>query len=581
MDSDGNFHSGESAIPTKMDTLEIQPQRSKVSVLQPDFWKMLPKTIPDFFRPIHKTISYGRFGHVYLSVTNANCLVTRKIRKNDKCLEQEAKLYSDILRSPYILRFISYEKDNGWGRLDTETHATNLQAMIDGGKVKDFKEIDRILYELAAALYHVHEKGWIHNDVKPANVLFTINLQVKLANFDHAIQLGGSHTLNFESMEYLPPECSEPWIPDDRKDVWSYAVCALQLVLGNSLKPTDINDSSAKDTDGNTKFGWKDLVKGKHPIHLTAVIIKIFNFCLVSVQQRPSMYEVLSNIFPLCVMNDCWMFHIVRKTMNNCLSSTGADGNMGTPNIRSNAIDSIQFAIRKENEASTIEANPDRIEGVMCGQPDSIENIGISNGDDINLETACMECNTIGPSEDPPQCVKEVSPTSEQPDPIGNETACEKKSASRWSKRTLCPLKLKKDEFVAEIDRASSILGVNINVSQIVEFVHNAEIAWKAGCPLDINLIPPAIRDLIISAQSVSRYNDGAKKRGLLYFVLKPIRINGARKQHGITLYELVIQQRLSKRKLNSIRSLLKRNNLLLFEPLNHGGGACDIETDQ
>ena len=49
------------------------------------------------------------------------------------------------------------------------------------------KEIWRIFADMARSISHVHEKGFIHLDIKPANFLVMKDRTVKLGDFGRAI----------------------------------------------------------------------------------------------------------------------------------------------------------------------------------------------------------------------------------------------------------------------------------------------------------------------------------------------------------------------------------------------------------
>ena len=75
----------------------------------------------------------------------------------------------------------------------------------------------RILYELANALkylhYHDPKKAYVHLDIKPENVLLTLNLKVKLADFgslDIAIATGAMPTICISANNQYTPLYTAP-----------------------------------------------------------------------------------------------------------------------------------------------------------------------------------------------------------------------------------------------------------------------------------------------------------------------------------------------------------------------------------
>ena len=97
----------------------------------------------------------------------------------------------------------------------------------------------RFAADICAALEHVHSRGFLHLDVKPANVLVTPDDRCKLADFGCSLELSseGSDspvTPTKSSMTgtfaYRAPELLRGKPPTDKADVYSLAICLWQLL---------------------------------------------------------------------------------------------------------------------------------------------------------------------------------------------------------------------------------------------------------------------------------------------------------------------------------------------------------------
>lgn len=98
----------------------------------------------------------------------------------------------------------------------------------------------RILAGIAAGLGHLHEAGWLHGDLKPANVLLAADGTARLADFGLAAELDGTHAYlpQFGSTDYLPPErwtehstaAGSPVRPS--ADLWAFGITAHLVLTG-------------------------------------------------------------------------------------------------------------------------------------------------------------------------------------------------------------------------------------------------------------------------------------------------------------------------------------------------------------
>ncbi|MFF2993438.1 serine/threonine-protein kinase [Streptomyces sp. NPDC057950] len=116
-------------------------------------------------------------------------------------------------------------------RLDT---ATDSEPLVDA---------DRVITQICEGLAHLHAEGWVHGDLKPANVLLMPDGSVRLADFGLVSRVDGTHGYAppLGSPDYLPPErwkegIGEHGIPvRPTADVWALGVTAHQILTGGSL----------------------------------------------------------------------------------------------------------------------------------------------------------------------------------------------------------------------------------------------------------------------------------------------------------------------------------------------------------
>ena len=137
--------------------------------------------------------------------------------------------------------------------IDNNTFATVLQ-LADGGDLDSYikqhetlpeREAKAILAQVLSGLTYLNTKprSVIHYDLKPANILFDRNGEVKLTDFGLSKIVDDGHTqMGMELTSqgagtywYLPPECFEhrktPMI-NNKVDVWSVGVIFYQLLFG-------------------------------------------------------------------------------------------------------------------------------------------------------------------------------------------------------------------------------------------------------------------------------------------------------------------------------------------------------------
>jgi hypothetical protein len=115
---------------------------------------------------------------------------------------------------------------------------------IAGGTLKDqlargplpWQDVVKYLRQMADALDYAHERGIIHRDVKPANMLVDQRGQLYLADFGIARALEGSEGLTragagIGTPEYMAPEQAQGRA-DARSDLYALGVTVYQMLAG-------------------------------------------------------------------------------------------------------------------------------------------------------------------------------------------------------------------------------------------------------------------------------------------------------------------------------------------------------------
>jgi serine/threonine-protein kinase len=95
----------------------------------------------------------------------------------------------------------------------------------------------RILDQIAAALDHLHGRGFVHLDVKPHNVLLTTDGDVKLIDFGLCQRAGASQEmiggLAFGTAAYLAPEQARGDSVEPATDVYALGCLVYELLTGS------------------------------------------------------------------------------------------------------------------------------------------------------------------------------------------------------------------------------------------------------------------------------------------------------------------------------------------------------------
>ena len=110
-----------------------------------------------------------------------------------------------------------------------------LKQYIDKKGALDWKEVVHFTKQITRALSHAHERGIIHRDIKPQNIMLLRDGTLKVADFGIAALENEVHENNGQtigSIHYIAPEQARGNSPDARSDIYSLGVVMYEMLSG-------------------------------------------------------------------------------------------------------------------------------------------------------------------------------------------------------------------------------------------------------------------------------------------------------------------------------------------------------------
>lgn len=198
------------------------------------------------------SIGTGKFSEVWSGLCRIN---SSKVAIKVMDLERMSSTFEDILQEVQIMRlcddanilscFCSFVHDDQLWMISQLMDKGSCQRILTVarqlGVAEGFNEdcIGYILCEAMKGVNYLHEKGHVHKDIKPGNILIDSTANVKLSDFGVSGWIVGSgqqtnsKEMSTNSLLHMAPEILEQSAHfDNRADIWSIGITALELAKG-------------------------------------------------------------------------------------------------------------------------------------------------------------------------------------------------------------------------------------------------------------------------------------------------------------------------------------------------------------
>ena len=112
----------------------------------------------------------------------------------------------------------------------------SLKEYIEQKGVIDWNEALFFSVQILRALQHAHDKGIVHRDVKPQNIMLLENGTIKVTDFGIArFSHGETRTMTEKaigSVHYISPEQAKGEITDEKADIYSVGIVLYEMLTG-------------------------------------------------------------------------------------------------------------------------------------------------------------------------------------------------------------------------------------------------------------------------------------------------------------------------------------------------------------
>ena len=194
---------------------------------------------------IREIIGVGGMAVVYKAYDNIDDrIVAIKILKDEYLTNEEFKRRFKneskaiaVLSHPNIVRVYNVSFGDRLQYIVMEyVDGITLKEYIEQQGVINWKEAVHFIGQILAALQHAHDKGIVHQDIKPQNIMLLQDGTIKVTDFGIArFSRSDYQTITDKaigSVHYISPEQARGEMTDEKADIYSIGVVLYEMLTG-------------------------------------------------------------------------------------------------------------------------------------------------------------------------------------------------------------------------------------------------------------------------------------------------------------------------------------------------------------
>ena len=157
---------------------------------------------------------------------------------------REARIMMDFKHDHIVQVYDHFKEGSSYYIAEEFVDGMSLEQLIKRERYLSNEAAALIFYEVCKGLQHAHEKGVIHRDMKPGNILISNQGEVKIVDFGIATSLEHSEEgltrdgMTLGTPSYIPPEqIDNAKTVDRRADIYSLGVVLYEMLTGKTPFP--------------------------------------------------------------------------------------------------------------------------------------------------------------------------------------------------------------------------------------------------------------------------------------------------------------------------------------------------------